>query len=131
MNVPVPPVFLYERDLARFEVMDGRQHLTALSEFYDNKFELNGLQYWAELNGRTYSKLPSKVRDGIDRRYISSIILLKETASSEEQAAQLKKMVFERLNSGGVALSHQETRNAVYDGPLNQLCLELSKNPDF
>jgi hypothetical protein len=41
MNVPVPPVFLYERDLARFEVMDGRQRLTALSEFYDNKFELN------------------------------------------------------------------------------------------
>lgn len=28
INVPVPPVFLYERDLARFEVMDGRQRLT-------------------------------------------------------------------------------------------------------
>ena len=39
MNVPVPPVFLYERDLARFEVMDGRQRLTALSDFYDNKFK--------------------------------------------------------------------------------------------
>ena len=45
MNVPVPPVFLYERDLARFEVMDGRQRLTALSDFYANKFELTGLQY--------------------------------------------------------------------------------------
>lgn len=131
MNVPVPPVFLYERDLARYEVMDGRQRLTTLSEFYENKFELKGLQYWTELDGRTYSTLPSKVRDGIDRRYISSVILLKETASSEEQAAQLKKMVFERLNSGGVALSHQETRNAVYDGPLNQLCIRLSKDPEF
>jgi hypothetical protein len=131
MNVPVPPVFLYERDLARCEVMDGRQRLTALSEFYADKFELKGLQYWTELNGRTYSTLPSKVKDGIDRRYISSIILLTETASNEEQAAQLKKMVFERLNSGGVALSPQETRNAVYDGPLNQLCLSLSTNPEF
>ena len=101
MNVPVPPVFLYERDLARFEVMDGRQRLTAIREFYDDELQLKGLQYWPKLNGRTYSQLPSKVRDGIDRRYISSIILLKETASSEEQAAQLKKMVFERLNSGG------------------------------
>ncbi|MGA1823980.1 MAG: DUF262 domain-containing protein [bacterium] len=131
MNVPVPPVFLYERDLARFEVMDGRQRLNALSEFYANKFALEGLQYWTELHGRTYSTLPSKVRDGIDRRYISSIILLKETASSEKQAAQLKKMVFERLNSGGVRLSNQETRNAVYDGPLNQLCLRLSENLEF
>ena len=101
MNVPVPPVFLYEREFARFEVMDGRQRLTALSEFYDNKFALKDLQYWPELNGRRYATLPGKVRDGIDRRYISSIILLKESDSTPEQAAQLKTMVFERLNSGG------------------------------
>ncbi|WP_240358597.1 DUF262 domain-containing protein [Myxococcus vastator] len=131
MNVPVPPVFLYERDLARFEVMDGRQRLTALSDFYADKFELTGLQYWSDLDGRKYSQLPSKVRDGIDRRYISSIILLKETAASEEHAAMLKKMVFERLNSGGVKLGSQETRNAVYNGPLNKLCLELSENEKF
>ncbi|TBW12672.1 DUF262 domain-containing protein [Azotobacter chroococcum subsp. isscasi] len=131
MNVPVPPVFLYERDLARFEVMDGRQRLTALSDFYDNKFELKGLEYWADLDGRTYSTLPKKVRDGIDRRYISSIILLKETAANEQQAALLKKIVFERLNSGGVELSSQETRNAIYNGPLNRLCLDLSQDQVF
>jgi hypothetical protein len=131
MNVPVPPVFLYERDLARFEVMDGRQRLTALSDFYADKFELSGLQYWSDLEGRRYSQLPSKIRDGIDRRYISSIILLKETAANEDQAAMLKKLVFERLNSGGVKLGSQETRNAVYNGPLNRLCLELSENEKF
>jgi len=131
LNVPVPPVFLYERDLARFEVMDGRQRLTALSDFYADKFALSGLQYWSDLDGRKYSQLPSKVRDGIDRRYISSIILLKETAATEQQAAMLKKMVFERLNSGGVKLGSQETRNAVYNGPLNKLCLQLSENLSF
>jgi hypothetical protein len=131
MNIPVPPVFLYERDLARFEVMDGRQRLTALAEFYNNKFALEGLQYWPDLDGRKYNQLPSKVRDGIDRRYISSIILLKETAVDEKQASFLKKIVFERLNSGGVKLSAQETRNAVYAGPLNQLCIRLSSNEQF
>ena len=131
INVPVPPVFLYERDLARFEVMDGRQRLTALREFYGGEFALKGLQYWSDLDGRRYTDLPSKVRDGIDRRYISSIILLKETAASEEQAAMLKKMVFQRLNAGGVKLGSQETRNAVYDGPLNKLCIDLSANDKF
>lgn len=131
LNVPVPPVFLYERELARFEVMDGRQRLTALSEFYEDAFALTGLEYWSDLDGRRYSQLPSKVRDGIDRRYISSIILLKETAETEAQAAMLKKLVFERLNSGGVKLSSQETRNAVYSGPLNTLCLQLSENQAF
>lgn len=127
MNVPVPPVFLYEYELARFEVMDGRQRLTALMDFYQGKLQLTGLQHWPELNGRTYSALPSSIRDGIDRRYLSSIILLNETAADSEQAAFLKKLVFERLNSGGVRLSGQETRNAVYDGPLNDLCLRLSR----
>lgn len=131
MNVPVPPVFLYEYDLARFEVMDGRQRLTALMDFYQNKFELTGLQHWPELHGRTYSTLPNSIRDGIDRRYLSSIILLNETAATEEKAAFLKKLVFERLNSGGVRLSGQETRNAVYDGPLNDLCLRLSQTPEL
>src|SRR6185437_7686528 len=86
---------------------------------------------WPELNGRTYSTLPSSIRDGIDRRYLSSIILLNETGATEEQAAFLKKLVFERLNSGGVRLSGQETRNAVYNGPLNDLCLELSRTTEL
>lgn len=131
MNVPVPPIFLYEYDLARYEVMDGRQRLTALMEFYLNDLVLEGLQHWPELDGRTYSNLPKMVRDGIDRRYLSSIILLNETAGSEELATRLKKIVFERLNSGGVDLSPQESRNAVFDGPLNDLCIELSGLPEL
>src|SRR5689334_18568010 len=27
MNIPIPPIFLYERDLAKYEVMDGQQRL--------------------------------------------------------------------------------------------------------
>ena len=131
MNVPVPPIFLYEYELARFEVMDGRQRLTALMDFYNNSLELTGLQHWPELNGRTYQTLPNSIRDGIDRRYLSSIILLNETAGDANQAAFLKKLVFERLNSGGVRLTGQETRNAVYNGPLNDLCLELSRTPEL
>jgi hypothetical protein len=52
MNVPVPPVFLYERELNRYEVMDGQQRLVSLLEFYNNKLALTGLEAWAGLNGR-------------------------------------------------------------------------------
>lgn len=128
MNVPIPPIFLYEYEFSQYEVMDGLQRLTAINDFYTDHFQLVGLERWEELNGRTYSTLPDKVREGIDRRYLSSVILLKETAKNNEDAADLKKMVFERLNSGGVRLTHQESRNAIFNGPLNQLCLELSRN---
>ncbi len=131
INVPIPPIFLYEYDYSQYEVMDGLQRLTAISDFYNNKFALEGLEQWPELNGRTYSQLPEHVKQGIDRRYISSIILLKETAKNEIEAQKLKQLVFERINSGGVHLSDQESRNALYPGPFNDLIIRLAENDRF
>ena len=128
MNVPVPPIFLYEDSYSHYEVMDGLQRLTAIGSFYRNELELEGLSVWPELNGRRYANLPEQVRRGIDRRYLSSIILLRETARSPSEAQALKQLVFERINSGGVRLEPQEARNAIYDGPLNKLCIVLSRD---
>lgn len=128
MNVPIPPIFLYEYEYSSYEVMDGLQRLTAISSFYDDEFELEGLTKWPELNGKKYSRLPKLVKQGIDRRYISSIILLHETAKTNEEAENLKQMVFDRINSGGEKLTPQEKRNANFDGKLNRLCIRLSEN---
>lgn len=127
MNVPIPPIFLYEYDYSKYEVMDGLQRLTAIHDFYRDKYVLSGMTEWRELNGRNYSNLPGKIKEGIDRRYLSSVILLKETAKSDVDALRLKQMVFERINSGGEPLTAQETRNAIFDGALNRLCIKLSK----
>ena len=70
MNVPIPPIFLYEIEYSLYEVMDGQQRLTAIDDFYQGNFQLEGLQYWRELNGRKYENLPEQVRRGIDRRYL-------------------------------------------------------------
>lgn len=131
MNVPIPPIFLYEIDYSIYEVMDGQQRLTTIDDFYKGKFQLENLQYWKEIQGRTYQELPDQVKGGIDRRYLSSIILLQETSKSEEEAENLKKVVFERLNSGGEKLTPQEIRNALYNGKFNQLCIELAQNDFF
>lgn len=129
INVPIPPIFLYEVGYAKYEVMDGLQRLTAISDFYENRFALEGLEEWPELNGRKYETLPEAVRRGVDRRYLSSIVLLQETAKDPAEAQRLKQLVFERINSGGVNLSDQESRNAIFDGKMNRLCLRLSRHP--
>lgn len=131
MNVPLPPIFLYEYDYSKFEVMDGLQRLTTVFDFYSGNFALEDLGYWKELEGKKYDELPEEIQKGIDRRYISSIVLLEETAKTPEEAEELKQIVFERLNSGGEKLTPQETRNALYNGGFNQLCLKLSKNEKF
>lgn len=129
MNVPIPPIFLYEDRYSHYEVMDGLQRLTAIYEFYKNNLQLEGLVEWRELNGRKYQELPELVKRGIDRRYLSSIILMQETAKNEKEAQRLKQLVFERINSGGVKLEPQESRNALFNGPLNRLCMRLARNP--
>lgn len=129
INLPVPPIFLYERNYNSYEVMDGQQRITAIRDFYENRFALKGLQHWPELDGRYYHNLPSLVKDGIDRRSISSIVMLKESAPQDEEALFLRQIVFERLNTGGVELERQEIRNAIYQGELNELLLKLSRHP--
>jgi Protein of unknown function DUF262 len=131
MNVPIPPIFLYEYDYSSYEVMDGLQRLTAIDDFYKGVFALENLEYWKELNGKKYHQLPTKVRLGVDRRYLSSIILLQETAKNLKEAQNLKRIVFERLNSGGEKLTPQETRNALNNGKFNQMCIRLAKNDLF
>ena len=129
MNIPVPPLFVYESDFAKYEVMDGQQRITSINEFYSDRLKLCGLEQWPELNGRIYKRLPSEIRKGLDRRAISYIVLLKESAATTDEEALLRQQVFERLNTGGVTLTNQEIRHCIYHGKFDELLMELTKHP--
>ena len=131
VNIPVPPVFLYENEFARYEVMDGQQRVSAILEYFENQFALRGLEILTSHRGKRFRELPREIRSGLERRSLSAIILLKESTPSHESAVQLRKHVFQRLNTGGVRLNAQEVRNSVYAGPFNDLLLELSRHPLF
>ena len=131
INIPVPPIFMYEIEFGRYEVMDGLQRISTIIDFYSDLYELEGLTEWSELNGKKYSELPQKIKEGIDRRQLSMVSLLKESAKTQLQEQKMKRMVFERLNTGGVKLEDQEIRNALYDGKFNQMCKKLSENIIF
>lgn len=126
MNIPIPAVFLYEWDYSRYEVMDGQQRLTSIIDFYDNKYKLTGLEEWPSLNGRSYSELPPILQKALDRRRLSATVLLAESSASEKTPNELRKFIFERLNTGGLNLNAQELRNCVYAGDFNNLIIELA-----
>ena len=131
INLPVPPVILYEKRYNSYEVIDGQQRISALRDFYEDKLILTGLQLWPELNGRKYSNLPKEIKAGIDRRTLSSIVVITESAKTVEDAMYLKRLTFERLNTGGVELSNQEIRNCLYHGQFNDSLIELANYPIF
>lgn len=131
LNIPIPPLFLYESEYGSYEVMDGRQRLEALYDFLSGALRLKGLEYWTEIEGLTYEELPKVFQMGIRRRTVGAIILLAESDGKINAENDVRMILFERLNTGGVRLNPQELRNALYQGPFNNLVVELSAHSLF
>lgn len=130
MNVPVPPIFLYEKDYNSYEVMDGLQRLKTIHDFLSNRFKLSSLEYWGELNGRYFKDLPDILKRGLYRRTISAIVLLAETSKKIDET-DIRTILFNRLNTGGVQLNPQEIRNALFPGSFNDLIIKISREKIF
>jgi hypothetical protein len=128
MNLPTPPIFLFECDYNRYEVMDGQQRLNTICEFYNNNFKLKGLEKWSEINNLTYKECPPIIKSGFDRRRINATVLLFESGMYQDDSfkKEMRKMVFERLNTGGINLNAQEIRHCIYASKFCDMLTELS-----
>lgn len=136
LNIPIPPVFFYENDAARYEVMDGQQRMNTISEFFADKFRLIGLKILTPLNGLKYSTCPPRVTRTLSRASISVIVLLMESETKKPSqntlsSTDIRRFVFDRLNTGGTKLNPQEIRNALNPGPFNDAIIRLSRTKVF
>ena len=111
--------------------MDGKQRISTIISFLDDGFCLESLEFFQEYNGKKYSELPADVKETITRRYISGIIILSESTKDESEKQNMRRLVFERLNTGGLALNRQEVRNAIYSGPFNDMLKRLASDELF
>ena len=132
LNIPVPPIFLYESDAARYEVMDGQQRLNSVREFIAGDFALSGLPILKPINGLRYSRCPPRIKRALDRSSLSAIVLLLESETSESASGVLtltdiRRFIFDRLNTGGTKLNPQEIRNALNPGVFNKILIELTR----
>lgn len=125
LNVPIPVCYFAELEDGSYSVIDGQQRLTAIYQFLTNKYALRGLKVLRELNRKSFKNLDVSYQRYIYSRTIRCIVIVKESHPD------IKFDVFERLNSGFVALNAQELRNSVYRGKLNDLILELSEDELF
>ena len=135
LNIPIPPIFLYESDAARYEVMDGQQRLNAVKEFLAGDFALASLTVLNPLNGIRYSHCPPRIKRALDRASLSAIVLLlesnAESAHNRLTMTDMRRFIFDRLNTGGTKLNPQEIRNALNPGPFNAIIIELTRNELF
>lgn len=129
LNIPIPPIFLYEREFHEYEVVDGRQRLEAIRDFFNDSFKLKNLEHFPSLNDKKFSELNPQEQRLLKRRTISATILLAESQGFD--SIDIRMILFNRLNTGGVKLNSQELRNAIFSGSFNNLLDELSSNETF
>ena len=136
LNIPVPPVFFYESDTARYEVMDGQQRLNAVREFIAGDFSLSGLSVLEPLNGLRYSSCPPRIKRTLERASIAAIVFLLESEPAEHvlrgmTLTDIRRSIVDRLNTGGRKLNSQEIRSALNPGVLNKVIIEITRWPIF
>lgn len=131
LNIPVPPIFLFERDYNEYEVIDGRQRLETIRAFLANNFALSGLEFWPELDRKRFNELPSVLQKGLLRRSLQAVVLLAETKDASKDDIDVRRVLFDRLNTGGIRLNPQELRNALYPGSFNALLIKLARSNPF
>ena len=127
LNIPIPPIFLFESDLNRYEVMDGSQRLEAITGYLDNGYKLSGLEFLSEIKGASFEELTPTMQRSLLRRTINAIVLLAETSSPKELGIDVRMVIFNRLNTGGVKLNPQELRNALYPSEFNRMLIRVSE----
>jgi hypothetical protein len=137
LGLPVPSIFVATNPDGSWEVVDGLQRLSTLIHFTAPSEEtlasinkpkplrLTGLQDLSRFNGMTFEKLPVPIQLAFNKRS------LRVTALSDKSKRETRFELFERLNAGGVALSHQEVRAAILRGNFNDLLRELAYSEPF
>lgn len=125
LNIPIPSIYLSEDSKGNLIVIDGRQRLSTLFEFMDEKkgFRLQGLSLLKELNGYKFSKLigeKEKYRSKIEDR---SLHIAKLRYGTDETFII---ETFERVNTKGAKLNAQEIRNAIHHGKSTELLNDIS-----
>jgi len=124
LGIPIPQIFVAQREDGVWDVVDGLQRLSTIFEFVGilrdendkvvSPLQLESTTYLPALNGILWeddvhpkNSLTSAQRLLIKRAKIDVSIIMRESGE------KVKFELFQRLNTGGSPLSDQEMRNSL------------------
>lgn len=130
IGLPIPFLFVADVNDAedpdkngRIEIVDGVQRIRTLADFLTNNLVLGNLTRLDSLNGFRFGDLhPSR-----QRRFRRATVRLIEL--SESVSEDVRREMFDRINSGSVKLEAVEIRRGMQPGPFLVLATELAADP--
>ncbi|UXR45673.1 DUF262 domain-containing protein [Staphylococcus simulans] len=143
LGIPIPPIFVYQQEDGIWVVIDGLQRLSTILQFmgklkedHNDEYEIKELKlektrFLPDLENRTYNN-ENKISNHLKLYFKRARLDVKLITYNSDKETQYE--LFQRLNSGGSALSTQEIRNAIMimeDKEFFTNFENLSKNESF
>ncbi|RZK58869.1 MAG: DUF262 domain-containing protein [Pedobacter sp.] len=146
LGIPIPSIFVFQREDGIWEVVDGLQRISTLIQFMGelpklddipkkDRLKLQATKYLPSLEGILWEaknpediEMPSALKLFIKRAKLNFSIILSDSGKNA------KFDIFQRLNTGGTYASDQEVRNSVMimvNKPTFEWFKKLSSNSDF
>lgn len=125
-NFPIPPIFLEQKidadtGITNYDVIDGKQRLTAIIGFIDNKISLpkefgNDIYGDDRLNGLNFEQIKKLAKEDDDIKALVSEFWAYSLSIEyiENPDSKIVDSIFDRLNREGSRLNAQELRKAQY-----------------
>ena len=124
IGIPIPLIYVFEDKDHNYIVLDGKQRLSAIFDYFDNKYKLNDLEFLgSKLNNKKYRDLKNddeKFASKIEDTQLNFVIIKNETSEI------IKLKTFERINQQGKRLTPQELRHALHQGKSSALLKKIS-----
>jgi hypothetical protein len=137
LRIPLPMFYVALDVEGRWDVVDGLQRLSTIRNFVlgdekKEKLRLEGLEFLGErLNGKTFDDID--IDNPTYQRMINTIMEteMRFTIINPSTPEEVKRNVFKRLNTGGLPLTAQEIRHALYQGQVTDLLVKLAESKSF
>jgi hypothetical protein len=136
LRIPIPSFYVSEDKEGNYTVVDGLQRLCAIAHFVDvpalnkavkvklNPLRLTSLQSF-EYKYKSFAELPRPLQRRIKETELTLHVIRASTPGD------VKFNIFSRINQGGLPLTAQEIRNAIYGGEWRKRVRDLAESTQF
>jgi len=139
LRIPIPSLYVSENKDGDYTVVDGLQRLCAIAHFVKvdalNKslktqlnplrLDLEGLQSLQEHKDKSFADLPRPLQRRINETELTLHVIRPSTPPN------VKFNIFSRINQGGLPLTAQEIRNALYPGTWREKVRTIAESKKF
>lgn len=137
LRIPIPSLYVSEDKDGNYTVVDGLQRICAIAHFVEasslNKalnvkldpLRLTGLESLIEYPDTAFAELPRPLQRRINETELTLHIIRPSTPQD------VKFNIFSRINQGGLPLTAQEIRNAIYRGEWRPRVRALAESQRF